>query len=777
MSPQSRVNFATFIKALVITLASFLLVSCGGGLVAKSNIQQGVLESPEYQELSEPTVPVNPTGGDSTDVPNEMPVLYEPTLAALGSLGEVYYYLGGSNGVILCFHGTNGNAGGWSKTDKKLFLDQMRSMNLSFICPTSLDRLNKQWNTTNTSDNADIRNVESILNLLKVPTSTPIYLVGHSNGGGFVSRFALFSARAKSVRAAQYSNSSGIQRILSEPSYQVPSLFNFSDCDQVVDATKVRESVTILANKQPSVRHYLNDLDDHYAAGTYSHCHEFVSTAPMTAKFFFENNNPQVNAPLKVAFFQSSAPADQNTSARKNEGDGVAIDSEANVILGGCFSGKRVIGDQTLTAQGDQDAFVIKYSPTGQKLWLRQFSAKSSGVEDIFDLAVDSSGFIYINGSFTHAMNLGGTILVPNGPSDHFLAKLHPLDGSIVWAKRFGGAGADGGNEIAIIDDTHLAVSAMSSGGYSYTDANGMIRNFKTTNKDGFYLRVSTADGSVNLVRQFGGSGDQQIRAIAASPNGQILVGLEYDGTAVFQSTTESAKPSGSVGFRTNQDGVFYYLDSRGNLIWHRKISSPGYDNFRAAGFDQHGDIFVSGVFSDGALLSRSGGITLYADKSYEQFVAKYSADGTLQWFRRFGGGDETRSQRGGEIEIADNGVAYVTFGFRNRVELFDQNGISTGAPLIVNHPRDVAGLLAFSSSGNIIHSSYTKGTHAPADNELAGNVASSVIATRTIGSRIYIAKGSVLEGTGEVHLSGQNTPYAGSTTTREFSITLFVEE
>ena len=184
----------------------------------------------------------------------------------------------------------------------------------------------------------------------------------------------------------------------------------------------------------------------------------------------------------------------------------------------------------------------------------------------------------------------------------------------------------------------------------------------------------------------------------------------------------------------------------------------------------------VSGVLSDGAVLSQLPG-TLNSDKSYEQFVAKYSTAGVLQWFRRYGGPDEIKSQGGGELEVSEENIVYVVGGFRNRLELFDEKGISQGTPHILNHPRDVSSLLAFGADGTVVDAITMKGTNAPVGNEAAGNVASGVITTRKVGSSIYLARGAVLEGTGDVQITTAGSPLAVSSTTREFSVTLFIKK
>lgn len=291
-----RVSLRGIIGILVFVPVLIFFQNCGSPMVAE-NIGTASPESP-FESTPDPnsTPDLNQTPTPSpvltpTPFPTPTPAATPPlgisaTLGSVGSHGQVYYYLGGGKGVVLCFHGSGGSASGWTSGDKKAFVERLAALDYSFICPTSLDRSAKQWNSTNTSTNADVINVDGILNALAIPVSAPLYLVGHSNGGGFVSRYAVFSARKNSVAAAQYSNSSGIHQILSNSAYRIPSLFNFADCDPLVDASGVRKSMSLLSAKSPVVRQFGNDLDAVYSSGRYGSCHEFVDTADQSAAFF-----------------------------------------------------------------------------------------------------------------------------------------------------------------------------------------------------------------------------------------------------------------------------------------------------------------------------------------------------------------------------------------------------------------------------------------------------------------------------------------------------------
>ncbi len=208
------------------------------------------------------------------------PEIIKPKLETVSDFGEVYYYLEGRSGLILCFHGTGGGASGWSNdgTDKNDFLMDFAAEGWSFVCPSSYNRKEKKWDNTNNQKNNDIQNIDDLLK--HFGKSFPsIILVGHSNGGGFATRYAAFSKFSNSIKAIQLSNAPGITPYLGNNDFKFPILFNYADCDPVVPADDVKSNQSILDSKYPPTNYIDNNLDTEYSVGEYEHCHEFVNTS------------------------------------------------------------------------------------------------------------------------------------------------------------------------------------------------------------------------------------------------------------------------------------------------------------------------------------------------------------------------------------------------------------------------------------------------------------------------------------------------------------------
>lgn len=194
-------------------------------------------------------------------------------------LEDVYSDMEGEAGTVVCFHGAGGNGYAWANadSDKGRFTAALIAQGFSVVCPTARD---DQWNDLSGSGNRDIQNVNRILDRLEA--RRPFFLVGHSNGGGFVTRFSAFG----DIRpvAVQYSNASGIENVLKTKNYTPPSLFCYSPGDPVVDVRDVQKAVQTLQKRRLTVE--ARDLSAIYAAGGYAHQHEFVNTAATSGPWF-----------------------------------------------------------------------------------------------------------------------------------------------------------------------------------------------------------------------------------------------------------------------------------------------------------------------------------------------------------------------------------------------------------------------------------------------------------------------------------------------------------
>ena len=114
----------------------------------------------------------------------------------------------------------------------------------------------------------------------------------------------------------------------------------------------------------------------------------------------------------------------------------VAVDAAGNVYVRGGFSATLTIGTSNLVVSpgASENVFIAKFNNSGALIWVQ---VPTGGNGDEGGVAVDSTGNVYISGSFSIPLNFGGITLTNAGSLDAFVAKYNS-SGAIQWAQRAG---------------------------------------------------------------------------------------------------------------------------------------------------------------------------------------------------------------------------------------------------------------------------------------------------------------------------------------------------
>lgn len=143
------------------------------------------------------------------------------------------------------------------------------------------------------------------------------------------------------------------------------------------------------------------------------------------------------------ATFNGAANGDDDAKA-------IAVDSSGNVFIAGESKG----------LVSGIDYCIVKYSPSGSKLWERYYNGTGSGADYAYDICADPSGNVYVTGQ-----SFGGS------SGDDIATLKYNSSGTQVWVQRHNGSGNgfDYANTIELDKSYNVYVSgtSMSSGNNS----------------------------------------------------------------------------------------------------------------------------------------------------------------------------------------------------------------------------------------------------------------------------------------------------------------------
>lgn len=295
-----------------------------------------------------------------------------------------------------------------------------------------------------------------------------------------------------------------------------------------------------------------------------------------------------------------------------------AVDSSGNVYITGSYHGRVSLGTATQISDISGSTFVARFDTSGKLTWFTQIKSDSSSSSN--DIAV-SSNAVYLVGTYTGQSTLGSlTLPAPPATQAGFLAKLD-LQGTWLSAQK-------------VMD---LRESALSVG----VDSNGdvyLAGKCKETLTLGSDNRLQTA--GVATVNHFVAKlnpqgiyqwvtaptliqGSNSLFDMAVSAQGNVyLTGLFTKGSMSWGQTTLSSASSGNT--------FVYQLNTQGALQWVQSLQG---DNIgRRIAVDSNNNAFVAGSFY-GVL--NAGTLTATGPaRNPSLYLTKFNNQGQIQWLQ-----------------------------------------------------------------------------------------------------------------------------------------------
>lgn len=288
------------------------------------------------------------------------------------------------------------------------------------------------------------------------------------------------------------------------------------------------------------------------------------------------------------------------------------------------------------------------------------------------------AGDVYVAGSFSGIVTVGGSTMISTGGTDAFVAKWSAATSAFVWAYRFGGSDLDQATAVALSGSRVYVAGTFISPTAAFGSTN--LTNYGSANSvttDAFVARLTDAGSSatVDWAQDFGGTSQDAANALAVAGNTVFVGGQFASATAQFGSVSLASSSAGATydGFVAKlTDGT-----TSASVNWVRPITGTGSKYVNALALNG-ANVYAAGSFGGqnatfGPTTVPNGGVST----AYVAKLADAGATATWQWALRANGTGSDQSNA-----LAVNGpVVYVAGTFSSTALITGSHTITNAGP------------------------------------------------------------------------------------------------
>lgn len=294
-------------------------------------------------------------------------------------------------------------------------------------------------------------------------------------------------------------------------------------------------------------------------------------------------------------------------------------DDSGNIYLTGSFTDSISFGEFKLSSSGDQDVYLAKLNPDGIAIWAKNFGG--NGADEGTALVKDQNNNIYLGGSFENIITIGNSTLTSSGSRDVFITKLSD-NGTVVWSKKGGGLYYDSLHDISLDSDSNIIIT----GNFLEHMTIGNV-NLTSAGSYDFFVSKINPEGNVMWAKSYGGQGEDLAKSLILDEQNNIYLTGYIGGQTTFGNDTYTVKGISDI--------FILKINPSGNVIWSKQIGGTAYDEGTKIIIDKNNQIFIAGYF---AISATFGNQLLISAGLQDVFISKLDTDGNFIWTVKGGG-------------------------------------------------------------------------------------------------------------------------------------------
>ncbi len=290
---------------------------------------------------------------------------------------------------------------------------------------------------------------------------------------------------------------------------------------------------------------------------------------------------------------------------------------------------------------GKSDAFLVKMTPGGTRLWATYYGGDSTEQDGNYyqcGVVCDTALNIYLAGITASDTGIATTTsgiqqTSRAGGSDGFLAKFNS-NGVRQWGTYYGGSAND-----------RFTIAGADSAGVVYVAGNFRSTGMGTgsthsTNKPGgsepdiLIAKFNPATGGRIWATYYGGSGDDDARGLVVGDSSMVYI---CGSTASTSGIASSIATQGSYG------GGYYDMfiskfDSTGNRVWGTYLGGDQTDHGGNVVLDHKGNLNATGMTNSEYGISTPDAFNVNLSDGLDALIAIYNSAGDKVWGTYYGG-------------------------------------------------------------------------------------------------------------------------------------------
>lgn len=278
----------------------------------------------------------------------------------------------------------------------------------------------------------------------------------------------------------------------------------------------------------------------------------------------------------------------------------------------------------------------VTFSQSPPVEWIQHYGENDEALQ--MSIISDDLDNVYICGTFYDSVDLDPGVteseFQSNGQLDFFVQKLAP-DGSLVWAKSFGGPEDDVNTAITldnlgnviVVGTFHDSINFDSTTPTNYHYANG-------SQYDIFILKLDT-DGEYLWSQTYGGTSAERAMAVTVDSNNIIYLTGFFIGTVDFDPGMGIDNVTSNPG--SYEETFIHKIDPAGAHIWVKTLVGTSANSGQGRGIkvDHNNNLVITGTFTNSCDFDPGPGETILNISEMEGFILKLDNDGNLFWVKR----------------------------------------------------------------------------------------------------------------------------------------------